>query len=439
MAQTPVQLSRSEPEDADSAGRRRGRDFPIFYETAGPFRGLFQCGGLVAFEIRQMFHGAHSQGDSAQPNYLREKTMKNIGYLCVIAAVALCVSVPAAKADDLGRQPQELFEKLDGNGDGSITPDEVSEDRGRFFDRLIRIGDKNDDAKLSREEFLNALRDSDPPFAAPGQFGRGAGRNREFEPKRMFKRLDGDGNGKLSLDEIPERFRDRIRPLFDRLGKDEVTEEDFAQIRRPGRPGDMPRPEQLYRRLDTNGDGSLTLDEVPERAKRGISALFEQAGKDKDASLSQQEFAELIAEHLNDRRARGPFNRRDGDRPARPAAPARPDKPRGPQDPDRPDKPRPLGPPRGEGFRGPRILRLLDTDGDRRLSKQELAAAAEKFDRLDENGDEQLDPRELFGPPPRDRRPERRFDRDRFRRDRPDQGRADRKASDRSLRDLRDD
>ena len=49
---------------------------------------------------------------------------------------------------------------------------------------------------------------------------------------------------------------------------------------------------------------------------------------------------------------------------------------------------------------GPLIFRMLDTNHDGRLSKEELAKASEKFDELDRNHDGQLDLSELFGPPP---------------------------------------
>ena len=48
-------------------------------------------------------------------------------------------------------------------------------------------------------------------------------------------------------------------------------------------------------------------------------------------------------------------------------------------------------------------MQILDTDRNGRISKEELAAATEKFAELDSNDDGELDPRELFGPPPGER------------------------------------
>ena len=52
----------------------------------------------------------------------------------------------------------------------------------------------------------------------------------------------------------------------------------------------------------------------------------------------------------------------------------------------------------GTASRGPIFFRKLDANGDGKLSKDELAKAADMFDELDANHDGELDLRELMGP-----------------------------------------
>ena len=56
--------------------------------------------------------------------------------------------------------------------------------------------------------------------------------------------------------------------------------------------------------------------------------------------------------------------------------------------------------PGGTPPRSPLFARLLDADGDGRITKAEWAKAAELFGELDKNQDGELDMSELLGPPP---------------------------------------
>ena len=236
--------------------------------------------------------------------------MKNIG-IRWIAAVAVLTGFPAfGIADDFGPNPQKLFKRLDSNGDGKLTPDEISEEQEKFFDHLVRVGDKDDNGELSKKEFLTALKPDNRPVTAPGQHGQ--------------------------------------RPQRD--------------------------PKRFFERLDRNKDSKISVDEVPERAKRFVQNVLRRAGKEVGDSLSQEEFTK----HAQ-RPQRG--GRSEGRR--------------------RP----PFGRP---GFRGPAFFRMLDTDKDGKITKEELSKAAEKFDELDADKDGSLDPRELFGPPPGEGGPRRR-------------------------------
>jgi Ca2+-binding EF-hand superfamily protein len=358
------------------------------------------------------------------------------GLAAVMAAILGSNSITTWGQD---ADPGLLFKRLDKNGDGQVATDEVPEEQQGLFQRLLRRGDKNGDGKLTAEEFEKANKPDERPDVnlTPDANGGGDARERfqmldrnkdgkvtldevpeplrerlkpifdrsgkkeltieelgrlggggRPDPAEFFKRFDANSDGKISKDELPAEARQRFAPLFERLGKDEMTLEQFQQAgdrlrESMGRPG-MGSPDEAFGRLDTNGDGKLTIEEVPERARPMVEATFRRAGKEATGSLSKEEFVKNMPE------------RRDGERP--PASGRRPegDNPRGAGD-DRPGStPRPGGGDRAVG-RGPAFLRVLDTNRDGRLSKDELSKAAAKFDELDQNHDGQLDPTELNG------------------------------------------
>lgn len=406
-------------------------------------------------------------------------------YWSLAAALATALSGTAATTLAQDADVAPLFQRLDKNSDGKLTGDEVPEDQQRLFQRLLRLGDKNGDGSLTREEFAEANKQEAKPNVALGSDGDNRGdakqrfemldRNKDgkvtleevpeplrdrlkplfdrsgkkeltFEdfsrmgqgggrpdPAEMFKRFDKNSDGKLSKDELPPEARERLAPAFERLGVNEITLEQFQRLgERLGRPG-QGNPEEMFGRLDTNGDGKLTLDEAPERARPLVEAALRRAGKDPSGSLTKDEFVKHLPPPRDGEPTPASERRPDADRPRDTERRPEGDRPRGgeraPAAERRADGDRPAGQPaardgerrvdgdrprdgerRPEGERprdgerpagrGLAFLQVLDTNRDGRLSKEELAKASDKFDELDRNHDGFLDAAELAGGPP---------------------------------------
>lgn len=265
---------------------------------------------------------------------------------------------PAAKA------PEQIFSELDKNEDGKLTADEVPEGQKRFFGHLLRVADKDKDGALTKAEFLEGFKPDDLKVAAPQNLIGPAGGG-QFDPKQIFQRLDRNKDGKLALDEIQGPARDRLKPIFDRLGKTELTLEEYTQAVEQFRGGAaagafMRDPDGTFKQLDKNGDGKLTLDEVPEQSRQQLERWLQRVQKGKDDSLTLDDLKKIVAENT----ARGGG-----------------------------------GPPGSGGFQSP-FFRKLDANGDGKLSKEEFEKAPALFDELDLNKDGFLDAKELLGAPP---------------------------------------
>jgi Ca2+-binding EF-hand superfamily protein len=288
--------------------------------------------------------------------------------MTIAAGLAAALAAPSGLfAQDAGPSPEELFQKLDKNGDGVLTADEISEDQKRFFDRTVRVGDKNNDGQLTLEEFVQANRPQDNPGVPLAPGGERGDRGGMAEMRQRFEMLDRNKDGKISKDEIPEPMRERMAALFERLGKDEISLEEFGRF--GGGPGmggppggrGFGDPGLLFQRFDANSDGKLSKDEIPEPMRQRFVEVFERLGKD---SLTREDFAEATRRMFGQAAGEG-----------------------------RPPMDGPMG------NRPPAFFRLFDTNNDGKLSKEELSRAAERFSELDRNNDGQIDVAEFFGGP----------------------------------------
>ncbi len=279
-------------------------------------------------------------------------------------------------------QDGDLFGRLDANGDGVITAEEAG-DKKAIFERLLRNADKNEDGKLSKEEFAAGLKDAEPAKPQPGGFGDGAGAPGRgpgaFNLEEMLKRIDKDGDRKISKEEAPDRMRDN----FDRI---DANSDGFIEPREllkmaemmqgnPPRPGEGSRPAEGTPRPDMRPE--VRPDFPP------FARIFD---KDQNGELSTEEIAGA-AEALKKLDANG-----DGKLTGAELIAAFGDMPR-------PDAARPAA---LEGVAAAMQKQMLerlkqaDANGDGKLSKEEAPdRLKERFDVLDANEDGFLDDSEL--------------------------------------------
>ncbi len=337
--------------------------------------------------------------------------------LGLFASVAATIS-SGAEPGPRGRNSGEkgtVFKQLDKDGNGILQSDEIDAAQQKAFTRLLRVGDKNRDGQLTREEYQTALAPEEPADSLPGddagpKRGRGG-----FDAERLFRRADKDGDGKLTLEELPEKLQQRLRPVYERLGRDALTKEDFKNLKqrfgggrpqaagdgkafRPGngrKPGEKAGgksgekngrrpaadargadamgtdgPARIVRLLDSDHDGRLSRDELAE-----LSNKFDQFDKDGNGQLDAGEIAHVFGN------ARGPQRfeaMRDAPRRGGPA------------------QTRKKGDGPGKGRNPQAIFDRFDADQDGFISKDEAPERMQQhFDRIDRDGDGKASPDEL--------------------------------------------
>lgn len=329
----------------------------------------------------------------------------------LLPALAGLALISVARADEPpsgeGADASTMFAKLDANQDGKLTADEVPADRKQLFERLVRIADKDGDGALVVAEFSAGLKPSgepQAPVAAESREQRRAAKGKNQGDQKpdlgqLLKRWDANGDGKVTLEEVPEKRREQFGKLLARLDKNgdkELSSDELpggsgaksvevkteaaataAAAAKPGKgkpgkgnagkgkPGDAAK---VFSRLDKNSDGKLTADEAPEDRPQFITRLISRGDKDNDQAVSLAEFVAVGRERMQ---KGAPGAKKPAAAVGRPA-------------------PGPDGRPRG-------LIAVLDTDNNGKLSSAEISAASDALRKLDADGDGEVTPREIFG------------------------------------------
>ncbi|WP_051930818.1 EF-hand domain-containing protein [Haematobacter missouriensis] len=148
--------------------------------------------------------------------------LRTAGAALILATLALPgLAVAQDRPPEQGpRGPHGMFDRLDANGDGRVTWDEVQAARAAAVAGL----DANGDGYLSKEEIVN--------------FRLALAKQRiERQVDELFDRRDANGDGRLGADEL-------------------LASGGF------GEGGGMQMTRRLFDRIDTDGDGVVTREEA---------------------------------------------------------------------------------------------------------------------------------------------------------------------------------
>ena len=130
-----------------------------------------------------------------------------------------------------------------------------------------------------------------------------------------FKQFDKNGDGKLTIDEVPAPVKERFQQLFDRVGQKEIPIDMIARYmagERPTKDSDT-RKMDAMKASDKSESMKSDLPEIkssdtkkkPDDRAEGLQTLIQQLDRNRDGKLSKEELPPRMKEFADRMDANG--------------------------------------------------------------------------------------------------------------------------------------
>jgi Ca2+-binding EF-hand superfamily protein len=200
-----------------------------------------------------------------------------IGVVLVLA-VALCgVAVPGSAGDYIEGKVDRIFEKLDANRDGGLSPDEV---RDHWMEKKFDRADADGNGAVTRQELL--------------EFKSGWHHKKaQVKSAQIIEKLDVDQDGRVSRQEAGNHW---MAHKFERVDVDSdgfLTYEEILAFKsgckhkhkKYGKHAD-----KILVKLDADQDGVISVEEAREH---WLGHKFEKVDADSDGFITLDELREF--------------------------------------------------------------------------------------------------------------------------------------------------
>ncbi|MCI0335912.1 MAG: hypothetical protein L0228_22115 [Planctomycetes bacterium] len=260
----------------------------------------------------------------------------------------------AAHSDAPSAGDDALFERLDADGNGTISIAEAPSDQEQLFARLVRKADVNGDRSLSRDEFIAALVPTRPEKRIEEK--QPDGYPQANAVRYLLLTMDTSRDSSIESDEVPDDFQPVFEIMAERVDTNKNGTLDRYELSRAARelgqisaryvareridvarelkkleksqgkvarrfdepPGPFlanlsnPRKARsVFTQFDANKDGKLELSEMPEPLQPQLQRFVRFADRDRDGGLSDREFlaaAERISRLMPGQRPKSESN-----------------------------------------------------------------------------------------------------------------------------------